>query len=230
MSESDLRHRLAAILSADAAGYSRLMSADEQATIAALDGARAVFRAQVEANHGRVIDMAGDSVLAVFETAAGAATAAVAVQRKLSASLDAMPEEQRMRFRIGVHLGDLIEKADGTVYGDGVNIAARLQALAEPGGIRVSDAVRGAVRGKIGAGFVDEGEQTVKNIEHPVRVFKIVAAEPSPLPSSSLHLPDKPSLAVLPFTNMSGDPEQEYSPTASPKTSSPTCRRLPACS
>src|SRR5262245_52970846 len=109
------------------------MAADERATVAALDAARTVFRTHVDANQGRVIDMAGDSVLAVFETAAGAASAAMAVQRDLGNSAEATPEDRRMRFRIGVHLGDLIEKNDGTVYGDGVNIAARLQALAEPG-------------------------------------------------------------------------------------------------
>jgi adenylate cyclase len=210
VSEFDLRHRLAAVLAADAAGYSRLMAADEVATVAALDAARALFRAQVEANHGRVIDMAGDSVLAVFETAAGAAVAAMNVQRELNASLEATPEDRRMRFRIGVHLGDLIEKPDGTVYGDGVNIASRLQALAEPGGVLVSDGVHGAVRGKIGAHFIDQGDQTVKNIAHPVHAFRLVSPEPSPATARKLPLPDKPSLAVLPFTNMSGDPEQEY--------------------
>lgn len=148
MNGSGLKQRLAAILAADAAGYSRLMAIDDRATVAALDAARTVFRAQIESNHGRVIDMAGDSVLAVFDTAAGAVTAAVAVQHELSMSCDAAPQDRQMRFRIGVHMGDVIEKADGTVYGDGVNIAARLQALAEPGGITVSDAVHGAVRAK----------------------------------------------------------------------------------
>ncbi|MCG6951372.1 MAG: adenylate/guanylate cyclase domain-containing protein, partial [Betaproteobacteria bacterium] len=121
---------MAAILAADVAGYSRMMSVDERATVAALDAARAVFRGQIEANAGRVIDMAGDAVLAVFETAAGAVTSALAVQQALADAAKDLPDDRRMRFRIGVHLGDVIEKADGTVYGDGVNIAARLESLA----------------------------------------------------------------------------------------------------
>ena len=218
MNGAGLKQRLAAILAADVAGYSRLMATDDCATVAALDAARAVFRVQIESNHGRVIDMAGDSVLAVFETAAGAVNAAVAVQHELSMSCDATPKDRQMRFRIGVHMGDVIEKEDGTVYGDGVNIAARLQALAEPGGISVSDAVYGAVRSKVRAEFVDQGEQQVKNIDYPVRAFKVAPAKPLVIGAEAasqssapvLRLPDKPSLAVLPFTNVSGDPEQEY--------------------
>jgi adenylate cyclase len=210
MAETNLRQRLAAILAADVAGYSRLMSLDERATVAALDAARAVFRGQIEANRGRVIDMAGDSVLAAFETAAGAVSAALAVQQALDAAAGEVPEARRMRFRIGVHLGDVIEKADGTVYGDGVNIAARLESLAEPGGVTVSDAVHGAVRGKLDAQFADQGEQQVKNIAYPVRAFRVTMAGQTAPAEPALRPPDKPSLAVLPFTNMSGDPEQEY--------------------
>ena len=216
MTGSELKQRLAAILAADVAGYSRLMAADERATVAALDAARAVFRIQIESNQGRVIDMTGDSVLAVFETATGAVSAALAVQQELNAASTAVFEDRRMRFRIGVHMGDVIEKADGTVYGDGVNIAARLEGLAEPGGITVSESIRTAVRGKVNATFDDRGEQQVKNIPHPVRAYRVGTAEGSvPKPSQAvgdinLSPPDKPSIAVLPFANLSNDPEQAY--------------------
>jgi class 3 adenylate cyclase len=158
---------------ADAAGYSRLMALDERATLGALDTARETFRAGIEANGGRVVDMAGDSVLAVFETAFGAVTAALAIQAQLDSTSQSASQGRCMPFRIGVHLGDVIVKADGTVYGDGVNIAARLQALAEPGGVAISDAVRGAVKGKVDVSFLDQGEQAVKNIPDPLRAFKL---------------------------------------------------------
>lgn len=224
VSSIEIRQRLVAIFAADAAGYSRLMGMDEHATVLALDAARLVFRAKIDLNRGRIIDMAGDSVLAVFETATGAVLAALAVQSELAALFANDPDERRMRFRIGVHLGDVIEKADGTVYGDGVNIAARLQGLAEPGGITVSESIHTAVRGKVGAMFEDLGEQVVKNISHPVRAYRAfpaasdarqIVAPQSLKPGLAalqidLSLPDKPSIAVLPFTNMSGDPEQAY--------------------
>jgi TolB-like protein/class 3 adenylate cyclase len=256
LTDSGARQRLTAILAADAAGYSRLMAADEAATVAALDAARAMFRSHIESHQGRVIDMAGDSVLAVFETATGAVTAAMAIQHDLHAASLPLPTERRMLFRIGVHLGDVIEKADGTVYGDGVNIAARLQGLARPGGITVSDAVKVALRGRVSAIFEDRDEQTVKNIPEPVRAYaiRVEGESPAPAPAAAsprsrrrlflaagagiavaavigavlwlapwrsrpeglspgqtgLSLPAKPSIAVLPFDNMGGDPEQSY--------------------
>ena len=211
MSDSQLKQRLAAILAADVAGYSRLMAADDRATVAALDAARAVFRTEIESNQGRVIDMAGDSVLAVFEIATGAVSAGMAIQQELKALNADVPEDRRMRFRIGVHLGDVIEKADGTIYGDGVNIAARLEGLAEPGGITVSESIRTAVKGKIGASFEDQGEQTVKNIAEPVRAYRVklerdkTAKTTAAIGGIDLSLPEKPSIAVLPFTVLSED-------------------------
>jgi TolB-like protein/class 3 adenylate cyclase len=248
VSDPGTRQRLAAILVADVAGYSRLMAADERQTVAALDAARGVFTAQVGAHQGRIIDMAGDSVLAVFDTATGAVAAALRIQAELAEAAHALTEDRRMRFRIGVHLGDVIEKADGTVYGDGVNIAARLESLAEPGGVMVSDAVRTAVRGKVAAPFVDRGQRSVKNIPEPVHAFAVGASESASAgwpprrlvmagvaalvvavlavaawyapwrprtdatapAAGALPLPSKPSIAVLPFENMSGEAEQAY--------------------
>jgi len=192
------------------------MATDERATVAALDAARAVFRTQIESNQGRVVDMAGDSVLAVFETAGGAVSASLAIQKELVQACAAVPEARRMRFRIGVHLGDVMEKSDGTIYGDGVNIAARLENLAEPGGITVSEAVQVSQRNRQPVAYDDQGEHAVKNIPHPVRAFRIRAqdAPPAPAPArpgaAPLALPDKPSIVVLPFNNMSKDPEQEF--------------------
>ncbi|KPK05778.1 MAG: hypothetical protein AMJ64_10845 [Betaproteobacteria bacterium SG8_39] len=195
------------------------MAADERATVAALDAARAVFRTQIEANQGRVIDMAGDSVLAVFETATGAVSAALAIQTELNAPVADVPEDRRMRFRIGIHLGDVIEKGDGTIYGDGVNIAARLEALAEPGGIATSESIRTAVKGKVDAGFEDRGEQKFKNIAEPVRSFHVrfrpegdrheTPVEEHRTSKSTSEL-GVPTVAVLPFRFIGNAGEQEY--------------------
>ena len=167
MVDAGARHRLLAILAADAVGYSRLMARDETAALTALDAAREVFRSQTTFNQSRIVDTAGDSVLAVFETATGAVTAALAIQAEINASAGTFPDDRQMRFRIGVHLGDVIEKTDGTVYGDGVNIAARLQGLAEPGGVTVSESIQVAVRGRIAATFVDIGQQQSRTSRSP---------------------------------------------------------------
>jgi TolB-like protein/class 3 adenylate cyclase len=174
----EVRLRLAAILAADAVAYSRLMSVDAPGTIEALDAARSTFQTRCIAHGGRVVDTAGDSVLAVFKTAAGATTAALAIQHELETRAAAMAEDRRLRFRIGLHLGDVVQKADGSVYGDGVNVAARLQSAAPAGGIVASESIRLAVRGKVTASFEDLGDHSFKNISEPVRAHRLVAAEP----------------------------------------------------
>jgi predicted ATPase/class 3 adenylate cyclase len=173
LSDSGLRHRLVAILVADASGFSRRMAQDELATVAELDAARHVFRDCVVEHAGRVVDTAGDSVLAVFDTAAGAVDTAVVVQRRLASLDESRPETARLRFRIGVHLGDVIEKPDGSVYGHGVNVASRLQALAPEGGISVSDSVRNTLGERGAHRFVDQGRHAVRNIEEPLHWFAL---------------------------------------------------------
>jgi len=204
---------LAAILAADVAGYSRLMEADERATVATLDAHRAVFREHVAGHGGRIVDTAGDSVLAVFPSAIGAVEAAVAIQETLRDRNEDLPEDRRMRFRIGINLGDVIEKDDGSIYGSGVNVAARMESLAEPGGICVSGNVHDFVESKVDLSFEDIGEREVKNITRPVHAYRVGPAAATAATASSekpLALPDKPSIAVLAFDNLSGDPEQEY--------------------
>lgn len=216
MAENSVTQRVAAILAADAVGYSRLMADNEPATIAALDEARAVFTEQIESNHGRVVDTAGDSVLAVFETAAGAVLASVAIQERLAEMVATVPADRRMLFRIGIHLGDIHEKPDGTAYGDGVNIAARLEGIAEPGGIAASEIIQAAVEGRVDIGFEFLGKHEVKNIDRPIRVYRWCGIDRhtsvgAPVEADpTLALPDGPSIAVLPFSNMSADPEQEF--------------------
>jgi predicted ATPase/class 3 adenylate cyclase len=177
-----LRQRLTAILAADVAGYARLMAADAGATMAALDETRTVFRREIEANRGRVVDMVGDSVLAVFHNAGEALDAALAVQKTLDADAAEIAEERRMRVRIGVHLGEVIEKADGTIYGHGVNVAARLQARSAPGGLCMSQTFYDTVREQLPAGAQFAGRQRFKNIEEPIAIWHI-APEGSTAPA-----------------------------------------------
>ena len=184
------------------------MGVDEHATVAGLDAIRRVFRREIEVKGGRVVDMAGDSVLALFDTAAGALSAALAVQRDIEASAANEHEERRMRVRIGLHLGDILEKSDGTVYGDGINIAARLQAMAYPGGICTSQTLYDTVKRKLHVSAQSAGPQDFKNIAEPVIAWHVgidvmPSADPAPAPTTN-------AIAVLPFTNVSADPDNEY--------------------
>ena len=210
---TDHKRRLAAILSADVVGYSRLMGDDEEATIEVLVNRREVFHERVENHNGRVVDTAGDSVLSVFDSVVEAVRCAMEIQIMLSERNEELPEDRRMRFRIGINMGDIIEKDDGTIYGDGVNVAARMEALADPGGVTLSDDAYRLVRTKLEVTFEDMGDQEVKNIAERIRAFRLVDSDRPRAASASqvpLDLPDKPSIAVLPFQNLSGDPEQEY--------------------
>ncbi len=202
-----MRQRLAAILAADAAGYSRLMAADQRGALAALETCRDALGAQVKSHGGRVVDTAGDSVLAVFDSASAAVQAALAAQTALEAN------RCTLQIRIGVHIGDVIEKPDGSVYGDGVNVAARLHALADPGEVAASDAVRMATRGRVDAFFADQGEQAVKNIPAPVRWHRVTAAPPregatDPRHRTYAQIAALPSIAILPFRTTGADVEQ----------------------
>jgi TolB-like protein/class 3 adenylate cyclase/tetratricopeptide (TPR) repeat protein len=207
--------RLAAILAADVAGYSRLMGADEEGTHERLKALlRDLVNPKITEHSGRIVKNTGDGLLADFSSAVNAVRCAVEVQRAMIDREAAVPEMSRIRFRIGINLGDVIVE-EHDIFGDGVNIAARLETLAEPGGICVSRVVRDQVRDRLDYTFEDLGEQQVKNIARPVRVYRIrdrdvPSGQSLSASTQRLPLPEKPSIAVLPFQNMSGDPEQEY--------------------
>jgi adenylate cyclase len=256
MAEERAKRKLTAILSADVKGYSRLMGEDEEATVRAISAYREVMTGLIEGQNGRVVDAKGDNLLAEFPSVVDAVRCAVKIQKELKVKNDELPENRRMEFRIGINLGDVIEE-EKTIYGDGVNIAARLEGLAEGGGICISRTAFDQVKNKLDVGYEYLGEHSVKNIAEPVRVYKVlmepeysgkVIGEDMPKPRQwrwaavastvmlivvagafavwnfyfsppmevasvekmAFPLPDKPSIAVLPFENMSGDPKQEY--------------------
>jgi adenylate cyclase len=199
--------RLAAILAADVVGYSRLMGIDEERTLVALKQLRRELAdPKIEEHHGRLVKTTGDGLLIEFASVVDAVRCAVEVQREMAERNIGAPAESRIEFRIGINVGDIIID-DDDIFGDGVNVAARLEALAEPGGICVSRVVRDQVCDKLDVAFEDRGERQVKNIARPVHVYRIPISANA---SAWAPLPDKPSIAVLPFANMSGDPEQEY--------------------
>jgi adenylate cyclase len=204
--------RLAAILAADVAGYSRLMGADEEGTLERLKALRReLVDPKIAEHHGRIVKTTGDGLLVEFASVVDAVRCAVAVQQAMPDRNTDVAADSRIELRIGINLGDVIVEGDD-LYGDGVNIAARIEALADAGGVFVSNTVYDHVRDRLPFLFEDLGEQQVKNIARPVRVYRVrdagAAAKAAALPM--LPLPDKPSIAVLPFANMSGDPEQEY--------------------
>ena len=209
--------RLAAILAADIAGYSRLMGADEEGTLQKLKAHRKeLVDPKIVEHRGRIVKTTGDGMLVEFVSVVDAVRCAVDIQRGMIARNAEVPVERRIEFRVGINVGDIISDG-GDIFGDGVNLAARLEALAEAGGIYVSRVVYEQVRDKLNFGFDDLGEQTVKNLAHPVGVHRVRLAENASsdgaaMPDAAVNQStfDRPSIAVLPFENMSGDPEQEY--------------------
>jgi len=208
--EQRVQRRLAAILAADVAGYSRLTGVDEEGTIARLRALRReLIDPTIDAHRGRIVKTTGDGMLIEFASVVDAVRCAVELQQGMASSNSDLPSDKRIDFRMGIHLGDIVVEGDD-LLGDGVNVAARLEGMAEAGAICLSGDTYRQVQGKIEVAAADLGQQRLKNIAQPVQVYQISASERVDKAAPALSLPDKPSIAVLPFQNMSGDPEQEY--------------------